>query len=291
MVQVDVFWGYGWGAVMAAAAGKNLLAEKRPFYSEYFVKTVLFLSLFWAPTGMLLLIRHPSWETMQVAHNFYHMNEFLVLGFGLTNITQGILGFWVGYKLMQKGHEYLAHLNWLLGYYGMFFILLYGWDGLGYDRFLYDRDMLSGSPAWIPGAGTLASGIPLAILKFLNSSVAWTLYTDGLWLLPPFFWMGLTWTRANGHYPAPLTWLGKQLFAVFGVGLGAAMVSALTVNYVGHLMGVPDHVARALGQVAPADVAHLWSYVIGLPLSWGILYAVAFRPGAIAYRYLTHIFK
>jgi hypothetical protein len=157
MVQVDVFWGYGWGAALAAAGGRKLVDEKKPLSSGFFVATLIFLSLFWAPTGMLLLLRHPSWETMQAAASFGSIPNLLVLGFGMTNVTQGILGFWVGLLLLRRGRDYLAQWSWILGYYGMFFILLYGWDGLGYDRFLYDRDMLPGSPAWAPGAATGAT--------------------------------------------------------------------------------------------------------------------------------------
>ena len=114
MVQVDVFWAYGFGASLALAAGPQLTKLKSPCESKYFVWTILFLALIWAPTGMLLLLRHPSWETMQAAENFNGMNEFLVLGFGITNVTQGILGFWVGYKLLQKNKFYLANLNWMI---------------------------------------------------------------------------------------------------------------------------------------------------------------------------------
>lgn len=297
MVQVDVFWGYGWGAVMAAAAGKQLLKESRPFYSEFFVKTLLFLSLFWAPTGMLLLIQHPSWETMQVATgattetSFYDMPVWLVLAFGLTNITQGILGFWVGLKLLQNGRDYLLQLNWLLGYYGMFFILLYGWDGLGYDRFLYDRDMLAGSPAWVPGVATGVTGILSALGHFLTSSVAITLYTDGAWLLPPFFLIAWQWCRRNGSPISAATWIIKQLLAVFVVGLGAALVSALVVNYTGMLLGIGNHVARALGQTDATTSVHVLSYVIGLPLSWAALYVLLFKPGRPVHGFMSKVMQ
>src|SRR4051812_31150524 len=126
MVQVDVFWAYGWGASLAAAAGRPLAKSERPFASSYYVSTVLFLALCWAPTGMLLLLRHPSWETMQAAPQLQSLSEWLILAFGITNITQGMLGFWIGQRLLRQGKDYLAHLNWLAGYFGMFFILLYG---------------------------------------------------------------------------------------------------------------------------------------------------------------------
>ncbi len=92
-----MFWAYGFGASLAMASGRQLAKLDQPFYSKYFVWTLLFLALIWAPTGMLLLLGHPSWETMQVAEDLQSIPAFLTLGFGISNVTQGILGFWTGY--------------------------------------------------------------------------------------------------------------------------------------------------------------------------------------------------
>lgn len=297
MVQVDVFWAYGFGASLALAAGPRLTRLKSPFESRYFVWTILFLALVWAPTGMLLLVRHPSWETMQAARDFYAMNEFLVLGFGITNVTQGILGFWVGYKLLQKGKFYLANLNWMLGYFGMFFILVYGWDGLGYDRFFYDRDMVAGSPAWVPGVGTggTIGGTVVAAWHFLTSSVAMTLYLDGVYLLPPFAALMFVWHRAAvAERGRALSFWGdgtvlllSYLVAVFVVSLGAAIFSAVVVNYTGALFGVGNHIARGLGQVPAATGAHVASYAVGLPLALALLWFTVLKPGGLVNRLLA----
>ncbi|MDP2227191.1 MAG: hypothetical protein Q8J78_06910 [Moraxellaceae bacterium] len=297
MVQVDVFWAYGFGASLALAAGPKLATMKKPLESRYMVWTVLFLALIWSPTGMLLLLRHPSWETMQAAENFSSMNEFLVLAFGITNVTQGILGFWVGCKLIQNKQYYLANLNWMLGYFGMFFILVYGWDGLGYDRFFYDRDMLSGAPAWTPGAGTGATimGTALAAWKFMTSSVAMTLYLDGLYLLPPFAALMFIWHRdAVAEQGRKLAFwrdgtvlLAAYLVAVFVVSLGAAIFSAVVVNYVGAVLGVGEHVARGLGTIPATTSAHIASYVVGLPLALAVLWFTVLKPGGLVNRALT----
>jgi hypothetical protein len=296
MVQVDVFWAYGWGASLAAAAGRPLLQREQPLESRYFVSTLLFLSLIWAPTGMLLLLRHPSWETMQAAAQLSSLSEWLILAFGITNVTQGILGFWVGQWLLRNGRQYLAQLNWIAGYFGMFFILLYGWDGLGYDRFLYDRDMLSGSPAWVPGVALRTAGGALpALWHFLHSSVAMTLYTDGVYLLPPFFWLTTRWrTEAalaeGATVPPPAavriaTYLGGAL----GVGLGSAAVCALAVRSVAYLLGITDHVARGNGQAPQQLAAHIGSYFIGLPLGIAILWFTVLRPRGPVQRLLAPI--
>jgi hypothetical protein len=297
MVQVDVFWAYGFGASLAVAAGPQLAKLKSPFESKYFVWTILFLALIWSPTGMLLLLRHPSWETMQAAPDLHSINEFLILGFGITNITQGILGFWVGYKLLQKSRFYLANLNWMLGYFGMFFILVYGWDGLGYDRFFYDRDMLTGSPAWTPGAGTggTITGTAIAAWDFITSSVAMTLYLDGLYLLPPFAALMFLWHRnALVQLGRPVTFwrdgpilLLSYLVAVFVVSLGAAIFSAVVVNYIGALMGVGHHIARSLELIPANTTAHVGSYLIGLPVALAILWFTVLKPGGLVNRMLT----
>lgn len=292
MVQVDVFWGYGWGASLAMAAAQQLKTEKKPLETKYFVATMAFLSLFWAPTGMLLLIRHPSWETMQAADSFYAMSEWIILAFGITNVTQGILGFWIGQKLIAAGKTQWAHLNWILGYFGMFFILLYGWDGLGYDRFLYDRDMLPGSPAWTPGAGVEAAGALTAIWNFVQSSAAMTLYIDGVYLLPPFGILVWQWRReadraAGRPYMSSVKLLVSYLSGVFIIGLGSAAFCAVTVRGVAYVLGVGDHVARGLGQI-PADTGmHVLAYFIGLPLGLAVLWFSFLKEGRLASKMLA----
>ncbi len=286
MVQVDVFWGYGFGASLAVACGKQLAEAKEPFYNKYFVTTVLFLSLFWAPTGMLLLLKHPSWETMQAAENFFSMSPWLVLSFGITNVTQGVLGFWLGQKLIAKRNFLAANLNWIAGYFGMFFILLYGWDGLGYDRFLYDRDMLPGSPAWHAGASGAALHAFESLWKHLQSGVAMTLYIDGVWLLPPYFYLMTKWIREVNPKANSTALIFQILLIIFVGGLGSAAISALTVNYLGALLGVGNHIARATGEIPSKTTMHILSYFIGLPLSFGLMWFLLWRKGMPFYKML-----
>lgn len=271
MVEVDVFWAYGIGAACACAAGTPLARTPAPLSSPYFTRTLLLLSLVWAPTGLLLLLRHPSWETMQVADSFADIPHFLVLAFGLTNITQGILGFWVAARLLATGRAWAAHLHWLLGYFGMFFILLYGWDGLGYDRFLYDRDMFGGA-AWTPGAGLQPGAGP----AFLVSTVARTLYLDGAYLLPFLlgtigFWQRDEARRSRGPARSVLGWAGLHLVMIFGLALTAAALAALTVHAFAGMF---------------ADVPGGWalSYLVGLPLALAMQWILLFAPGRPLHR-------
>lgn len=295
MVQVDVFWAYGLGATLAAASGRQLKAASEgrlesdseirinkndsPFYNKFFVKALLFLSLVWAPTGMILLLKHPSWETMQVFTGIESLAQypFLVLAFGITNITQGILGYWVAYTLFKKGHYYWAHFQWLIGYFCMFFILIYGWDGLGYDRFLYDRAMFGNVP-WSPGAGIQ----PGAGINFLVSSVAMTLYMDGAFLLPVMMLMWGRWLRQGAQIDKTVprdrvpAGIGKNilflLFCIFVIGLGSAAIAVLVVHYMGMLVG------------------HVMGYVLGLPIFAVLGYFILYRKGGPVYKFMKLIF-
>jgi hypothetical protein len=281
MVEVDVFWAYGIGASAAAAAGTPLARSGAPLDTPQFSRALLLLSVVWAPTGLLLLLLHPSWETMQVADSFGDIPAWLVLAFGITNVTQGVLGFWVGAWLLSKGRRYLAHLNWLAGYFAMFFVLLYGWDGLGYDRFLYDRDMFGGAP-WRPGAGLQ----PGAGAAFLASTVARTLYVDGAYLLPPLLGMIGRWQADEARrtaQPGPRsawTWAALHLAMVFGAALPTAAFSALCV-------GLLD---RALGGDR-STTAHLLAYVAGLHASLAAAWTFAYAPGRPLHGVITRALR
>lgn len=207
---------------------------------------------------------------MQVADTFADVPPWLVLAFGITNVTQGILGFWITARLLARGRRYLAHLNWVLGYFGMFFILLYGWDGHGYDRFLYDRDMFGGA-AWHAGAGIG----PGAGAPFLASSVAMTLYLDGVFLLPPMLYLVGVWQRDDAARRGVALGAGRGalvvLALVFGPALGTAALSALTVGALDHALG-------------GAGAMHALSYLVGLPVSLAAAWWALYAPGRPLHR-------
>src|SRR6266487_4164235 len=143
MVQVDVFWSYGIGAGFAAAAAHHLRAPAAPavgnrpgrWSDPYLLTTVLYCGLLFAPSGIWLLWGFPDWETMQVARDHAVLPAWLVALFAVTNVSQGLLGYWVGRRLVESGRTYAAFLQAGVGYLGMFFILVHGWDGRGYQRF------------------------------------------------------------------------------------------------------------------------------------------------------------
>lgn len=292
MVQVDVFWAYGIGATLATAAGKELEEEKEPLATSYYAKALVVLSCIWAPTGMLLLLRHPSWETMQVADTLASIPHWLIIGFGITNVTQGILGFWITSLLLQSKKYYLAHLNWIFGYFGMFFILLYGWDGFGYDRFLYDRDMFGGE-AWKPGAGYKDFG---SVISVFTTTVAMTLYIDGVFLIPPMLYYFGTWTAksveiaSNGKkLVSKGALMGNYLVGVFLVGFGSAAISAIIVYITGRILGAGDPLLRVAG-TGGSTTMHILSYFIGLPLSFLVMYYTLFKEGRLFHTLLKKMY-
>ncbi|MFC1889251.1 hypothetical protein ACFL4G_05795 [Thermodesulfobacteriota bacterium] len=285
MVQVDVFWAYGIGATFAAAAARQLRAmgtseageegveKATPFSSRYFVVTILFLSCIFAPSGLWLLWQFPHWETMQVATSRADIPVWLVCIFAVTNITQGVLGYWVANRLIQRGKFYAAHLQWFLGYFGMFFILLYGWDGLGWQRFLYDATVMDGV-LWSPGTHM---GV-----AFLKSNVAFTLYGMSVFVIPPMFIAFGRWVVAGAEndkslspdtVPACPVRIGfLYLAGVFGVALAAAAGAAGTVYLVSLVVG------------------HVASYIIGLPLFGILAWFLAFRRGMPANRFFKTLY-
>ena len=150
MVQVDVVWSYAFGASYAAAAARQLADEEKPFNNRFYIALLVYLTAFFAPSGLYLLWAFPQWETMQVAHTFTDIPGWLVALFGVTNVTQGMIGYYVGWRFARKRRYEWAHLNWFYAWVLFWFILSCGWDTTGWQRFLYDPAFHNGE-AWAPG--------------------------------------------------------------------------------------------------------------------------------------------
>ncbi|MEW5735150.1 MAG: hypothetical protein AB1921_09865 [Thermodesulfobacteriota bacterium] len=248
MVQVDVFWSYALGASFATAACRQLSKEDKPFANKFFSSTVLFLACLFAPSGVYLLWQFPHWETMQVATCRDDLPAWLVTAFAVTNITQGVLGFWISYHFIRQKRFFAASMQIFLGYFFMVFILLYGWDGTGWQRFLYDATV-NGGILWKPG---MHMG-----LGFLKSNVALTLLGMGVAIVPALYLPMIAWIRTGLYHdpditadevPSPLK-LAIIITAVcFGLNIalaaGAAVVCAIAGRIIGNvgigiLIGIP----------------------------------------------------
>ncbi|HPM75810.1 MAG TPA: hypothetical protein PK961_01875 [bacterium] len=243
MVQVDVFWSYALGAGFAIAAHRQLAmprvndaaapcAHAAPeWYTHHtFVSTVLFLATIFAPSGVCLLWAYPSWETMHVWDRSLWI--WLVALFAITNVTQGVLGYYVVYKLIKRGKLYWAYLQLPLGYFLMFFILVHGWDGTGYRRFFSSSRERFLNWDW--------TNIP----AFFVSDVGVTLYIMGLIMIPVLLYLVGKWLYAGfvmAGTPAPasrVTIYKYFLQAVFVGGLGHAVAASLLIRWLGWGIGL-----------------------------------------------------
>jgi hypothetical protein len=275
MVQVDVFWSYGIGAAFAAASTRQLKMmgsvkhapdKTSPFISKFFIISVLFSACMFAPSGLYLLWHYPQWETMQVATFYGDLPAWLVTLFAITNVTQGILGYWVTNKLIQKGKIHAAGMQFILGHFCMFFILLYGWDGMGWQRFLYDKDVTGvlwqAQPHQFTIFNFLFSCEFWTIVKnFLTGNVFWTLIGMGVIMIPVWLYFIVTWIKEGAEkdpsFPKDKLPIGLFTYAriliaclcsVFGLALISAAIAALMVHFIGQM------------------TTPLTGYLIGLPL-------------------------
>lgn len=227
MVQVDVFWSYGIGAGLglASAAGtaKKRESVKEALSTPFAFQVLLFLAIVFAPSGFVLLWNFPSWETMHVGTR--ELPGWLVAIFGVTNITQGLLGFVVARHLASTHRAFSAYLHWVGGYFGMFFILVHGWDGSGYQRFLSPtREALDG---W-----TWATG-----QAWLTSDVAFTLEAMGVVLIPWLIGMTVAWLRIGAPRLSRIG-AGASVLALLILGVPAlAIASSLMVRAGGPIAG------------------------------------------------------
>lgn len=255
MVQVDIIWAYAFGAGFAACSARQLEKQETPFNNKWYIFTLLFLSIFFAPSGLYLLWEHTQWETMQVATTMKDIPAWLVVIFAVTNVTQGILGYWVSYKFIKKKKYYAAHANWMWSWILFWFILVCGWDCTGYQRFTYDMSV-NGGELW-------TAGKTMGISFFYASRVWWTLIAMAACFAPMliyavanFIMKGIKEDRtiSADQVPNPLQILAWSFGAQWIVCLGLAIAAALLVMtlrdftgsiLLGYLIGVPSFIVIA----------------------------------------------
>lgn len=239
MVQVDVFWSYGIGAGLGLASAHRATAKEKigaALKSPDGFHTLLFLALVFAPSGFVLLWSFPSWETMHVGT--HAMPGWWVALFGITNITQGLLGFVIARALAARGHAYFGYLQWVGGYFGMFFILVHGWDGSGYQRF------------FSPTRADLDGWTWATAQRWLTCDVAITLAVMGIVLVPWLVGLSVSWLREgvrarSGVSPSAFG-LGASVLALLVLVIPALATSlSLTIRQLGPLLGTAAWAALA----------------------------------------------
>lgn len=175
MVQVDVFWSYGLSAGLALAGHRLIKKSPTWWNNEAFLLSVIWTACIFAPSGLYLLWTNPGWETMFVARDFSSLPPWLVALFAMTNVTQGMLGFYVTARFIRENRWGAAKWQPIWAHAAMFFILIVGWDGTGYRRFFY--------------AGTgeeWASGVEYPISAFFSSPIFFALLILGVFFLPTY---------------------------------------------------------------------------------------------------------
>ncbi|MCE7004095.1 hypothetical protein LWC34_14815 [Kibdelosporangium philippinense] len=292
MVQVDVIWGYGFGSGLATAATYQLTKRRdggqdTMWASKYTTAMLLFIAVAFAPSGLWLLFSFPDWETMQVAHVLSDMPVWLLVAFGVTSITQGILGFAVTRWLVQRGKPYLGYLQSVFAYAGFFFVLVHGWDGRGYQRFFSEGYEVFAT--W-PASPTFSDALS-RIGDWFSSPVALTLAVMTVILLPLVLWMTVSWLRDGQRTAVAAGQLDRErsVGALIGwyfvgtwvVGLITAITASVIIHFVGWWIGVPITLALAYFGVFRTGTGVAWHVY----RQWGLPPQQAGQPAANAARH------
>ena len=132
MLQADLFWVFAMGAYFAAMAGDNLKKTDSMFVNKYFVFTLAFFSVIFAPGGAYLLWQFPEWGSMFVSDRSLH--GIWACLFVHANVSVGLLGFCVGYKVVTSTNDLAVHKYWTGAYSGLFATM----------SFCYDRSLYTG---------------------------------------------------------------------------------------------------------------------------------------------------
>lgn len=175
MVQVDVFWSYGLSAGLALASSKTIRKAPSWWDNHGFLFSSLWTACVFAPSGIYLLWAFPGWETMFLATNHLSIPAWLVTVFALTNVTQGLLGFYVTAALIRSGKRTAAIWQPIWSHACMFFILIFGWDGTGFRRFFY----AGSGEEW-------HSGVTYPISAFFSAPIFFALLGLGVVFIPTY---------------------------------------------------------------------------------------------------------
>ncbi|GAB4322892.1 MAG: hypothetical protein Kow0069_27860 [Promethearchaeota archaeon] len=269
MLYVDFFWTFAIGAMFAGSAARQIKRSEDPFVNIHFLVLVLYMAIFFGGTGMVLLWNFPHWETMQVYWIHGDIPLWFVLLWFVTNVTNPILAYAWCVRLIKRDKAYEATLLSVAGYVLFFFVLFYGWDGTGWQRFFYDATV-TGVPWRQYPARTLG-------LAWFGAPVALTLYALGLVFLPPHFYFCTKWATAGlREDPAtkdsvPSEGLGPHLqvalaaLAEVGVALGIAL-GAGGVGWLLAAAGADPLVGAFVGPPAAGAVAYVFLLRRGKPL-------------------------
>ncbi len=277
--------------MFAVAASRQLknTKDENIWTNNYFIILVLFMALDFGATGMVLLWTNWSWETMQVYWLITDIPLWFVLLWMVSNVVLPIIAYWWSFKLIKKGKEYEAMLLSLAGYVLFFFILFYGWDGTGYQRFFYDATGTVLAPTW--GAARVPWTPGQTIMtpwQWFGSNIAVTLYILGFIFLGPHFYICVKWA-VNGLKQDPAL-KGK----VPEKGMKPhfmIVVGALIVVGVGCIIAL---IAGGIGWICIAiggESLALLGLLVGIPVVGIVSYPLLFKRGKLFHKMFDKFFN
>ncbi|MGW0563207.1 hypothetical protein ACWDZ4_21990 [Streptomyces sp. NPDC003016] len=157
MVQVDLLMAFGLGAGFAVLdeAGRGRASTAPPTdrqdgdghgSNSAFPAALLYLGTLLAPSGLWLLERFPSWETM---HVLPRPPVWFAAAFAAACLAVGATGFVCAIQLLRRGYAWAGVAQMLWPHVALYTVVIHGWDGTGMTRFL------------TPSPGELDSGVSL----------------------------------------------------------------------------------------------------------------------------------
>jgi hypothetical protein len=256
MVQVDIAWAYGVGASFAVVGQRYLrersLARWRDgFLTAPYLHVLFFGLLILGPLTAQLLWSFPDWQLMYAFD--LPPSGWLVAGILVVMQLAASAGYAVSWTLLRAQRLYLAYLNFIAGYFLLFFGIVYGWDGTGYQR------LLSANRASLEG-WTWADA-----QDWLQSDIVATYNIQMLILVPYLLFIASRWiARDSVPRRNQLLIVGQLIVLVFVATLGSALLASVVLIQFAPAVSLPMIAAGAVVAFHP-DLGmfarlHRWTF-------------------------------
>ncbi|MET9853044.1 hypothetical protein ABZY57_08870 [Streptomyces sp. NPDC006450] len=267
-VQAAPLWAYGIGATFAVAAGRQLQWWERSVRGEgvrtrsraadpYLALTLLYAALLPAPTGAYLLWQNPAWSTMHVARDHDGVWAGFALFYGASVVVGALLGFLAARLFVLVGAGYWGYLQAVAGYFLLFFTLIHGWDGTGYERLLsadprafagWSADGDAGESVVNQCLAFATSGTFLAVLIFGTAVIGTMLLAEIGWLVEGWRLPG---AAADLKVPRVLA-VAIAGAGVYGLPFAGAVAASVLVRLLGWWAGIGAFALLAGAVLLPA---------------------------------------
>ncbi len=201
-----------------------------------------------------------------------------------------IIAYWWSFKLIKQGKPHDAMILSLAGYILFFFVLFYGWDGTGYQRFFYDATGTVLSPHWnnrIPWKKGSVLSFPPMGLTWFYSNIAVTLYILGIFFLIPHFYICIHWATTGMRNDAAL----KDKLPAKGMKLPMSIViGALLVVVAGLLMALAAGMIGWLFMLIGGESLSILGIIVGIPVVIVVCYFTFLKHGKLFHKLFNKFF-